>query len=106
MILDARALVPRADHTVAQFCPHWPSAADGETGFDYGIEEGVPSGVGRAVATITFGLFEGVVDRYRKGRVGLFGDAMHCLCHAIKEESLRLLLAAMTVGNKPRVLQL
>ena len=28
----------------------------------------------------------------------LLGQAVHCLCHAVEEERLRLLLAAMAIG--------
>ena len=81
-----------------QFGAHRPGAADGETGFDDGGEEGVPAGIGRAIATVALGLLEGVVDGDREGRMRLLGEAVHGLRHAVEEESFGLLLAAVAIG--------
>ena len=82
--------------------PHRPSAGDGETGTDHRIEEGLPAGAGGAFLAIALRLLEGVVDGDRKGRVRLLGEAVHRLRHAVKEERLRLLLAAVAIrrGNQ------
>jgi hypothetical protein len=55
------------------------------------VEEGIPAGARCAVIAIALSLLERVVDGYRKGRMGLFGETVHCLGHAIKEERLGLL---------------
>ena len=105
-MLEARALVPDADHAVAQLGPHRPSAADGEAGADHRVEEGLPAGAGGAVVAVALGLLEGVVDGDREGRVRLLGEAVHRLRHAVEEEGLRLLLAAVAVGRGDQFLGL
>ena len=92
-------MVPDADHPVSEFRAHRPSAADGETGFDNCSQKGVPAGIRRAVGTVAFCLLKGVVDGDRKGRMRLFGKSVHGLRHAVEEEGLGLLLAAMAIGR-------
>ena len=55
---------------------------------------------------LALGLLEGVVDGDRKGRVRLLGEAVHRLRHAIEEERLRLLLAAVAVWRSDQLLGL
>ena len=81
------------------FGSHRPGTGDGEASANHCFQEGVPASVGGAVAAIALGLFEGVVDGDREGRVRLLGQAVHRLRHAVKEERFRLLLAAMAVGR-------
>ena len=89
-----------------QFSSHRPGAADGEAGVDHGVEEGLPAGAGGAVRAVALGLLEGVVDGDRKGRVRLLGEAVHRLRHAVEEEGLGLLLAAVAVGRGDQFLGL
>ena len=105
-MLEARALESDADHAVAQLCPHRPCAADGEAGADHRVEECLPAGAGSAFVAVALGLLEGVVDGDREGRVRLLGEAVHRLRHAVEEECLRLLLAAVTVGRSDQLLGL
>ena len=86
--------------------PHRPGAADGEAGADHRVEEGVPAGAGGAVVAVALGLLEGVVDGDREGRVRLLGEAVHRLRHAVEEERLGLLLAAVAVGRGDQFLGL
>ncbi len=94
------------DHAVCSLRSHRPSAADGEAGADHCVEEGLPAGACCAFVAIALGLLEGVVDGDRKGRVRLLGEAVHRLRHAVEEERLRLLLAAVAVGRGDQFLGL
>jgi hypothetical protein len=120
-MLEARALVPIPDHAVAKLRAHGPGAGDGKASADHGVEKGLPAGAGhpweggRPARHKTragrprsqgFGLLEGVVDRDRKGRVRLFGEAVHRLRHAVQEELLGLFLAAVAVGRGDQFLGL
>ena len=91
---------------VAAFRPHRPGAGDGEAGADHRVEKGLPAGAGGAFVAIALGLLEGVVDGDRKGRVRLLGEAVHRLRHAVEEERLGLLLAAVAVGRGDQLLGL
>ena len=51
-------------------------------------------------------LLEGVVDGDREGRVRLLGEAVHRLRHAVEEERLGLLLAAVAVWRRDQLLGL
>ena len=51
-------------------------------------------------------LLEGVVDRDRESRVRLLGEAVHRLRHAVEEERLGLLLAAVAVRRGDQFLGL
>ena len=84
-----------AAHTAVVLGAHRPGAADGEPGADHGVKECLPAGAGRAVDRIALGLLEGVVDRDREGRVRLLGEAVHRLRHAVEEERLGAVLAAV-----------
>ena len=55
---------------------------------------------------IALGLLECVVDGDRKGWMRLLGEPMHCLRHAVEEESLGLFLAAMAIGRGNQLLRL
>ena len=99
-------MVPDSDHAVAQLGPHRPCATDGEAGADHRVEEGLPAGAGGAIVTLALGLLEGVIDGDREGWVRLLGEAMHRLRHAVEEERLRLLLAAVAVGRGHQLLGL
>jgi hypothetical protein len=57
-------------------------------------------------SAVALGLLEGVVDGDRKGRVRLLGEAVHRLRHAVEEEGLGLLLAAVAVGRGDQFLGL
>ena len=71
------------------------------------IEKGFPAGAGGAVQSLSaLGLLEGVVDGDREGWMRLLGEAVHRLCHAVKKERLRLLLAAVAVGRGDQFLGL
>ena len=105
-MLEARALVSDADHAVAQLRAHRPSAADGEAGADHRVEEGLPAGAGGAVVAVALRLLEGVVDGDREGWVRLLGEAVHRLRHAVEEECLGLLLAAVAIGRGDQFLGL
>ena len=91
---------------VAQFRSHRPSAADGETGADHRVEKGLPASAGCAFVALGLRLLEGVVDGDWKSWVRLLGETVHRLRHAIEEEGLRLLLAAMAVRRGDQFLGL
>ena len=85
---------------------HRPGAADGEASADHRVEEGLPAGAGGAFGAVALGLLEGIIDSDREGRVRLLGEAVHRLGHAVEEERLGLLLAAMAVGSGDQLLGL
>ena len=58
------------------------------------------------LVAIALRLLEGVVDGDREGRMRLLGEAVHRLRHAVEEESLGLLLAAVAVGRGDQLLGL
>ena len=105
-MLEARALVSDAEHAIAQFGSHRPSAADGEAGSDHCVEKGLPASAGGAVVAVALGLLEGVVDGDRESRVRLLGEAVHRLRHAVEEERLGLLLAAVAIRRGDQFLGL
>ena len=105
-MLEARALVPMPIDASRPLRPHWPGAGDGEAGLDHRVEKGLPAGAGSAVCAVALGLLEGVVDGDREGRVRLLGEAVHRLRHAVEEEGLRLLLAAVAIGRGDQFLGL
>jgi hypothetical protein len=78
----------------------------GEAGADHRVEKGLPAGAGGALVALALGLLEGVVDGDREGRVRLLGQAVHRLRHAVEEERLGLLLAAVAVGRGDQFLGL
>ena len=73
---------------------------------DHRVEEGLPAGAGCAVIAFALGLLESVVDGDREGRVCLLGKAVHRLCHAVEEECLGLLFAAVAIGRGHQLLGL
>ena len=105
-MLEARALVPIPIDRAAALRAHRPGAADGEACHDDRGQKRIPAGAGGAIGAIAFRLFEGVVDRDRKGRMNLFGQPVHRLRHAVEKENLRLLLAAVAVGRGDQLLGL
>ena len=58
------------------------------------------------VVALALRLLEGVVDGDWESRVRLLGEAVHRLRHAVEEERLRLLLAAVAVGRSDQLLGL
>ena len=63
------------------------------------IQKGLPASTGGAVVAIALGLLESVVDGDREGRMCLLGESVHRLRHAVEEERLCLLLAAVAIGR-------
>ena len=77
-----------------------------EAGADHRVEKGLPAGAGCALVAFALGLLEGVVDGDREGRMRLLGESVHRLRHAVEEERLRLLLAAVAIGDGDQFLGL
>ena len=85
-------MVPILNLAVVPFGSHRPSAGDGQARLQHGFEKSLPAGARCAFRRLGLGLLERIVDGDRGCRVGLNGEVVHRLRHAVEEELLGLLL--------------
>ena len=75
-----------ADHAVAEFSAHGPSASNSETSANHGVKESLPPGAGGTCLAFGFGLLEGVVDGDGEAGMCLLGQPRHSLSHTGHKE--------------------
>ena len=104
-MLEARALTAYL-HTCWAFGPYGPRAAYAESGLNYCAKKSLPASTRDSGVASALRLLEGVVDGDGESKVGLCRETLHRHRHSIKEERLRLLLAAVPVGSSYKFLGL
>jgi hypothetical protein len=98
-MLEARALVPDADHAVAQLGAHRPGAGQRKAGAQHSFQKGFPASAVGAAVFFGVALLEGVVDGDRKGRVRLRARLCMAAVMPSRKNTSACLLAAVAVGR-------